>query len=349
MNPITLTPAAAPASPAPTHGAAAATDEGGDKPTFANELQRATKPATPDKPARGAQKSETPAETARKAVARPTHAPDTAELKADPAADDEPLAADDTPVADAGTLMAGLLQPQRPAERSASAAGMRGERVPTDAQPVEGAAARRGAAGPADAAADASKATRAEPDAALPRAAANDKPEQPAFVLPQAAPQLAAPAPRPEAAATGADLRVPQHVASPEFAPGLGAQVSLLVKDGVQEARLQLNPAEMGPITVQIQVDGSNAQVSFSAEHAFTRDRIEQALPVLAGALQESGLTLTCGGVFEQQPRQPQGDAAPSARGRGGSGRADDDGGGDIAPVAARAPRAARGAVDLYA
>lgn len=348
MNPITLTPAAAPATPAPTHGAAAA-DEAGDKPTFANELQRATKPAAPDKPARGAHKSETPAETARKPAAKPTHAADTTDPKADKPADEDPLATEDTPTADAGTLLAGLLgQPQRPAERSGPAAGGRSERAEGDAKAVEGAGARRGAAVAAEAAPDKLKVARPDADTEIARAAADDKAQQPAFVLPQAAAQAAAPAPRPEAATTGADVRVPQHVASPEFAPGLGAQVSLLVKDGVQEARLQLNPAEMGPITVQIQVDGSNAQVSFSAEHAFTRDRIEQALPVLAGALQESGLTLTGGGVFEQQPRQPQGDTAPGARSRGAA-AAGGDGGDDIAPVAARAPRAARGAVDLYA
>ena len=36
-----------------------------------------------------------------------------------------------------------------------------------------------------------------------------------------------------------------------EFAPALGAQLSVLVRDGVEHAQLQLNPAEMGPIEVQ--------------------------------------------------------------------------------------------------
>ena len=32
-----------------------------------------------------------------------------------------------------------------------------------------------------------------------------------------------------------------------EFAPALGAQVSVLIRDGVSQARLHLNPADMGP------------------------------------------------------------------------------------------------------
>jgi flagellar hook-length control protein FliK len=105
----------------------------------------------------------------------------------------------------------------------------------------------------------------------------------------------------------------------------------------------------MGPITVQIQIDGERAQVTMAAEQAPTRQALEQALPSLASALRESGLTLTGGGVFEQ-PRQARDGqpAAPSGRPGGG----DDDGDDDApAPIGATAlaGRGARGVVDLYA
>jgi flagellar hook-length control protein FliK len=54
---------------------------------------------------------------------------------------------------------------------------------------------------------------------------------------------------------------------------------------------------------VQIQIDGTNAQVLMSADHALTRQALEHSLPLLAGSLREAGLTLAGGGVFEQ--RQP--------------------------------------------
>ena len=103
---------------------------------------------------------------------------------------------------------------------------------------------------------------------------------------------------------------------SPEFATQLGTAVSTFVRQGVQHARLELNPAEMGPLTVQIQLDGDRAQVHMAAEHGQTRQALEQSMPQLAGSLREAGLTLAGGGVFEQPPRQPPLPADWEERGR---------------------------------
>ena len=103
---------------------------------------------------------------------------------------------------------------------------------------------------------------------------------------------------------------------SPEFAPALSTQVSMLVRDGIGEARLHLHPAELGPISVQIALDGRQAQVNMSAEHALTRQALEQALPTLASALRDAGLTLSGGGVFQHPPQQGQREAPDTARGQ---------------------------------
>jgi flagellar hook-length control protein FliK len=116
------------------------------------------------------------------------------------------------------------------------------------------------------------------------------------------------------AVAAPAEVRLGPPIDSPGFAPALGAQLRLMLRDGISEARLQLNPAEMGPVSVRIHLDGSQARVDLAAERAPTRQALEQALPTLAGALRDSGLTLTGGGVFEQ-PQQP-----PHANGDTGSG-----------------------------
>jgi flagellar hook-length control protein FliK len=115
---------------------------------------------------------------------------------------------------------------------------------------------------------------------------------------------------------------------TPAFAPALAASVTLLARDGVQEARLQLHPAELGPIAVQIAIDGTQARVDFTAEVAATRQAIEAGLPELASALREAGLTLAGGGVF-QQPREhahggANGQGSPDAS-RGGAVDAGDD------------------------
>ncbi len=96
------------------------------------------------------------------------------------------------------------------------------------------------------------------------------------------------------------EAQLPATPGSAQFGAQLGAQISTFVQGGVEHARLHLNPAEMGPVSVQIQIDGQTALVHLSAENAHTRQALEQAMPMLASSLREAGLTLSGGGVFEQ-------------------------------------------------
>ena len=116
-------------------------------------------------------------------------------------------------------------------------------------------------------------------------------------------------------------------------------------RDGATSALLQLHPLEMGPISVEIALDGNAARVDFQALRADTRGVIEASLPALAGALQDAGLTLAGGGVFDQaQGRQPQGQAEPGRPARPAA-----PGEGPAPAAAARRPAAPRGLVDLIA
>lgn len=150
---------------------------------------------------------------------------------------------------------------------------------------------------------------------------------------------------------------VQAHVAapmdSPAFAPALATQVRWLVRDGLQHAQLSLNPAEMGPVTVQIVLDGREARIDFRADLAVTRNAIEASLPVLAAALDESGLRLSGGGVHDGQAQrhgQPGWAGARAAVPTGGSsGQADDTALRATASAALRGGAAARGLVDLVA
>ncbi len=129
----------------------------------------------------------------------------------------------------------------------------------------------------------------------------------------------------------------------PEFRDELAAQVSSFAHDGIQEAVLNLNPAEMGPITVQIVLDGTQATVDFQALQPATRELIEASLPALASALHGEGLTLSGGSVGDQ--RSPsQGDAQSRGGRQGAEGTDPLDGTPPRAPV-----RRTEGALDLYA
>lgn len=169
---------------------------------------------------------------------------------------------------------------------------------------------------------------------------------------------LSASASNPGAAPTQAapdtpTLTLAQPLYEAGFAPELAARVSLLAADGVQEAQLHLNPADMGPVAVQIVVDGQQAQVSFHAEHADTRAVLEQSMPDLAAALRDAGLTLSGGGVFQQTREQSQDAQQRQADGSSSDRRSSRIGGGDDGgPALTRAaplPRASRGVLDLYA
>ena len=143
-------------------------------------------------------------------------------------------------------------------------------------------------------------------------------------------------------------VNLPTPVDAPDFTQSLGVQVSVLAADGVQQAELHLNPAEMGPISVQIAIDGTQAQVDFGADMASTRQLIESGLPELASALRDAGFTLTGGGV-SQQARQGSPDGG-QGRGEGGA-RSRSIGGVEAAEAAPRrvTTRVSAGGVDLYA
>src|SRR6185369_876478 len=133
-----------------------------------------------------------------------------------------------------------------------------------------------------------------------------------------------------------------------DFSQALAAQLTTFARDGVHEAKLELNPADMGPIAVQIVVDGTQAQIDFHASHAATRRAIEASLPALAASLQSAGLTLSGGGVYEQAQRDArQGSGDADARGSTGRTRGGDASGEPA--VRSVTARTAQGVLDLYA
>lgn len=138
------------------------------------------------------------------------------------------------------------------------------------------------------------------------------------------------------------DIAAP--VASPEFAPALGEVMTLLLSEGTHEARLQLNPQELGPVTVKIELDGAQAHVQFIAGAAEAREALQAAMPMLQQALQESGLALAGGGVFG---REASGGQAQDGRDRRGAQKPAIDRDGPAAGGIVR--QITRGVIDFYA
>lgn len=96
-------------------------------------------------------------------------------------------------------------------------------------------------------------------------------------------------------------------VATPVSDPHFGDEVSMHLARHLshmtgqsQEVVLHLHPAEMGPVSVGIELRGDVATVEFGAAQALTRQQLEQSLPALAQALRDEGLTLGQGSVHDR-------------------------------------------------
>ena len=78
----------------------------------------------------------------------------------------------------------------------------------------------------------------------------------------------------------------------PRFGSALSERVQWLVKEGIQSAELTLHPQDMGPIRIEMSIDGTAASIDFAATQADTRAAIEQSLPRLRDLLADQGLQL---------------------------------------------------------
>lgn len=59
-----------------------------------------------------------------------------------------------------------------------------------------------------------------------------------------------------------------------------------------QSVQVRVNPAELGPIDIQLNVTKDQTNITFNATHLTTRDSIEAALPRLREMLASEGLNL---------------------------------------------------------
>lgn len=80
----------------------------------------------------------------------------------------------------------------------------------------------------------------------------------------------------------------------------IGERVVWMAGNQLKTAEIRLTPAELGPIRVQVSVEDGATNVTFHAQHAVTREAIEQALPRLREMLAENGLSLGQADVGEQ-------------------------------------------------
>lgn len=139
----------------------------------------------------------------------------------------------------------------------------------------------------------------------------------------------------------------------PRFRGALSERVQWLVREGIQSAELTLHPQDMGPIRIEMSIDGAAASIDFAATQADTRAAIEQSLPRLRDLLADQGLQL--GGTKISADTSRQDNPGNRARQSGGTSRTATVGipeaTSDGVPVSAMSTprRNAAGRIDLFA
>lgn len=126
----------------------------------------------------------------------------------------------------------------------------------------------------------------------------------------------------------------------------LGEQIQWRLGVGIQEARIEISPRELGAIDVRLSVDDRGLSVQLSAAQAQTREMLQAELPRLREALQQGGLQLADAQVGREAPgRQGERHAAQSQ----GAGPSQGNEEGETAIAPAGVWRARRGLLDDYA
>jgi flagellar hook-length control protein FliK len=141
-------------------------------------------------------------------------------------------------------------------------------------------------------------------------------------------------------------LKVTPGVETSEFGQGVADRVSWMVDNNLNGAKLQVNPAQLGPIEVRIAVQGGHAQVWMTSHSAVTRDALESSSGKLREMLGAQGFGQVSVDISQRsfQDRSPQAqtyDWTPSA-----------DRNSAAAPVGSTLSSVARtssGALDAYA
>ena len=90
--------------------------------------------------------------------------------------------------------------------------------------------------------------------------------------------------------------RSPELISSTELATHL----RVLKSNGGGEARLQLNPAELGRVIVSVMTEGNETRVAFVVDNPQAKLAVEASLARLRDLLDEVGLTLTGSDVAER-------------------------------------------------
>ncbi|MBS1197013.1 MAG: Flagellar hook-length control protein [Proteobacteria bacterium] len=135
------------------------------------------------------------------------------------------------------------------------------------------------------------------------------------------------------------------------WAQNFGDRIVWLAKNDQQSAQININPPQLGPVQINLKINGDQATMAFASPHAEVRQAIEDAMPrlreVLAGAGIDLGQT-NVGAQLAQQDQRNQASSPDSSRFSGDKAILRDNTG-RSGELPAMTGRSGRSLVDLFA
>jgi flagellar hook-length control protein FliK len=136
---------------------------------------------------------------------------------------------------------------------------------------------------------------------------------------------------------------------SPQFTSALGQQIAWMADQKIGRAELRLDPEELGPLEVSLELDGDEIRAEFSSRSAEVRSLLDSQVPKLRELLAEQGFSLADAQIgqeraaYQDAPQQREG----FARGDAASGTS--EGSGEAEPAAVVVTRSHNGLIDDFA
>ncbi|GEM_PF-2479876 len=106
-------------------------------------------------------------------------------------------------------------------------------------------------------------------------------------------------------AATGF-AAITSQIGAQSWGDELISRIRWQIGQEIQEVKISLNPKELGPLQVNINISDNQAQVHFVTHHGQVRDVIENAIPQLREMMEQTGLVLADANVSQQPSDQGQ-------------------------------------------
>lgn len=108
---------------------------------------------------------------------------------------------------------------------------------------------------------------------------------------------------------------IPTALHDQQWGRDFGDKIVWLAKNDQQVAQININPPQLGPLQINLSLNGDQASATFTSPHAEVRQAIQDALPHLREMLSASGISLGQANVGAQLPQQNRENPAQFANG----------------------------------